>query len=115
MESLVVVQLQAGFVGVVYGFADVVEVVEGVEENPKADEGVEGNGPRESAGEMFDHVVPKRYIEQWFGEGRLPDGWTKPERPIGHSVLSGGIKEVERIEAVMTRESVAPGAAAARG
>ena len=32
MESLVVVQLQAGFVGVVYGFADVVEVVEGFEE-----------------------------------------------------------------------------------
>ncbi|KAI0708499.1 Chloroperoxidase [Earliella scabrosa] len=69
-----------------------------------------------TAGEgLFDHVVPKRYIEQWFGDGRLPDGWTKPERPIGHSVLSGGIKEVERIEAGMTRESVAPGAAAARG
>ena len=31
MESLVVVQLQTGFVGVVYGFADVVEVVEGFE------------------------------------------------------------------------------------
>ena len=85
------------------------------ERESTAGEGVEGNGPRESAGEMFDHVVPKRYIEQWFGDGRLPDGWTKPERPIGHSVLSGGIKEVERIEAGMTRESVASGAAAARG
>ena len=36
MESLVVVQLQAGFVSVVYGFADVIEVVDGFEE------GVEG-------------------------------------------------------------------------
>lgn len=27
--------------------------------------------------------VPKEYIRQWFGEERLPDGWKKPECPVG--------------------------------
>ncbi len=29
------------------------------------------------------YVVPRTFIEQWFGEDRLPDGWKKPSREIG--------------------------------
>lgn len=28
-------------------------------------------------------AVPRRFVEQWFGEERLPDGWIKPARSVG--------------------------------
>ncbi|KAJ3926022.1 MAG: Chloroperoxidase, partial [Lentinula lateritia] len=27
--------------------------------------------------------IPVKYFKQWFGEERIPDGWTRPEKTIG--------------------------------
>ena len=63
-----------------------------------------GNGGDSSLGGV---VVPKRFIEQWFGEGRLPDGWTGPSRPIDRTALSEGIKEVGKIQAEIMQAQAA--------
>ncbi|KAI0698205.1 hypothetical protein C8T65DRAFT_661060 [Cerioporus squamosus] len=38
-------------------------------------------------------VVPKRFLAQWMGEERLPEGWQRPQRVIGLSVIHGLVKE----------------------
>lgn len=40
--------------------------------------------------------VPRSFVRQWFGEDRLPDGWSRPLKPIGFKQtvsLSGKIKK----------------------
>ncbi|TFY72975.1 heme-thiolate peroxidase [Dentipellis fragilis] len=38
--------------------------------------------------------VPKQSIQQWFGEDRLPDGWTRPSHSVGLSHTTKRVQEV---------------------
>lgn len=37
----------------------------------------------QDATSVYEKVVPRSFISQWFGEDRLPIGWRKPEEPVG--------------------------------
>ncbi|RPD63367.1 hypothetical protein L227DRAFT_387121 [Lentinus tigrinus ALCF2SS1-6] len=52
-------------------------------------------------------VVPKRYLAQWMGEERLPDGWQRPTTVIGFSVVRMRSKEVGRLQAPMLEQRAA--------
>ena len=40
------------------------------------------------------NVVPRSYIEQWYGHDRLPDGWKKPTHIIGFRETVGMSKKI---------------------
>ncbi|CCL99416.1 uncharacterized protein FIBRA_01434 [Fibroporia radiculosa] len=40
-------------------------------------------GDEERLQDDDERAIPKAYIEQWFGEDRLPDGWHRPSKKVG--------------------------------
>ncbi|TFK92171.1 hypothetical protein K466DRAFT_659515 [Polyporus arcularius HHB13444] len=52
-------------------------------------------------------VVPKRFVAQWMGEERLPEGWQRPHSVIGVSVIYALLKEIAKLEAPMLEQQVA--------
>ncbi|KAI0758969.1 Chloroperoxidase [Fomes fomentarius] len=50
-------------------------------------------------------VVPKRFLEQWLGEERLPDGWVRPVAAIGHTILHARVQEIGKLEDAIRAEA----------
>ncbi|KAI0742866.1 Cloroperoxidase [Daedaleopsis nitida] len=46
-------------------------------------------------------VVPKRFLEQWLGEERLPDGWKRPAQELGFPALHARVDEIRKLQAAM--------------
>ena len=52
-------------------------------------------------------VVPKRFLAQWMGEERLPDGWQRPQNVIGIFIVKAWSKEIAKVEAPMLEQHAA--------
>lgn len=50
--------------------------------------------------------VPKEFIRQWYGEERLPDGWMKPESPVGLIGTTKVSKKVANVAKIMSKREL---------
>jgi len=48
--------------------------------------------------------IPKEYIRQWFGEQKLPDGWTRPSQVIGLVLTTKTSMEVGKLATQLTKK-----------
>lgn len=67
--------------------------LKGADGDVEAEAGAQGQGGAGAA-----KVVPKRFLEQWLGEERLPDGWVRPVTAIGHTILHARVQEIGKLE-----------------
>ncbi len=49
-------------------------------------------------------VMPKKFLEQWLGEERLPDGWKLPSIQLDRVVLHNRVQEIGKLEDAKWRE-----------
>ncbi|KAI0744560.1 hypothetical protein C8Q76DRAFT_4837 [Earliella scabrosa] len=60
---------------------------------------------RAGKGRRAAKVVPKRFLEQWLGEERLPEGWERPTKAIGHTTLHTRAQQIGKMEDAMRAEA----------
>ncbi|KAF7793685.1 hypothetical protein EIP86_004800 [Pleurotus ostreatoroseus] len=45
---------------------------------------------------IFPKVVPRSFIEQWYGDERLPDGWQRPDAVVGFGYTTSTLRKTAR-------------------